>query len=340
MRPTSVRKLLSPLRLLGAGLFLLLVTAAVLWLIPSSEYLLLPDTARPVAPLVSVKGGRDPKGPGGIYFDAVIVRRAKLFEQLFPWIHDGATLVPADLVNPPGVSDTQRRREDLREMARSQDIAAAVALEVPRLQGDADPDRRADRGRRAGSPAAKAGLEPTDVIVGIDGKPVRTSAELRQLISRHRPGESGRLRSGRKGLRKVRAGRSRGRTAAPLIGVVVQQATQVKLPFPVRIDAGSIGGPSAGLAFALDVLEELGRDVDHGYKVAATGELDPDGTVVPIGARQAEGDRRAPGEGGRLPCACWGKRKEARKYAGSVRVIPVESFRQALRALATLPPKR
>jgi hypothetical protein len=76
--------------------------------------------------LVDVKGGHDPMGPGAIYFDAIVIRRAKLFERLFPWIHDGATLVNEDLINPPGVSDSQRQKEDLREMTRSQDIAAAV----------------------------------------------------------------------------------------------------------------------------------------------------------------------------------------------------------------------
>jgi PDZ domain-containing protein len=124
-----------------------------------------------------------------------------------------------------------------------------------------------------------------------------------------------------------------------LIGVIVEPATQVKLPFPVRIDTGSIGGPSAGLAFALDVLEELGRDVDHGYKVAVTGALDPDGTVEPIGGlkQKAIGVRRAKVDVFLVPAG--DNAKEARKYVGPVRVIPVESFRQALRALATLPPK-
>ena len=124
-----------------------------------------------------------------------------------------------------------------------------------------------------------------------------------------------------------------------MIGVLVEPATQMKLPFPVRIDAGSIGGPSAGLAFALDVLEELGRDVDRGYKVAATGELDADGSVLPIGGvkQKAIGVRRAKVDIFLVPAG--DNAKEARKYAGSVQVIPVESFRQALHALATLPPK-
>jgi Lon-like protease len=319
------------------------VTAAVLWVVPSDDYLLLPDTARPVAPLVSVKGGKEPKDGGGIYYDAVIIRRAKLFEQIFHFVHSGETLVKAQQINPPGVSDTQRRREDLREMARSQDIAGAVALKylgyhvILRSTGALIADVA------AGSPAAKAGLEPTDVIVAVNGATVRTTSDLRRLMSPRSPGDTVRLtlRSAKR-LRQVRV-----KTVADpqdskraILGVLVVPATEVKLPIPLRIDAGSIGGPSAGLAFALDVLEELGHDVDRGYKVAATGELDSDGSVAPIGGvkQKAIGVRRAKVDVFLVPAG--DNATEARKYAGPVRVIPVESFRQALHALATLPPKR
>src|SRR5439155_7259431 len=115
--------------------------------------------------------------------------------------------------------------------------------------------------------------------------------------------------------------------------------TQVRLPVPVHIDLGQVGGPSAGLAFALDIVEELGHDVDRGHRIAATGELCGDGTVIPIGgvkqktigAKQAGADVFVvPGD----------NVKEARRYAGTMRVLPVNSFRQALRELATLPRKR
>jgi Lon-like protease len=301
----------------------------------------LPDTARPVAPLVSVEGGKDPKGPGGIYYDAVIIRRAKLFERIFPWIHEGATLVPADQVNPPGISDSQRRREDLREMARSQDIAGAVALKYLGYKVTIRPIGALISEVASDSPAAKAGLQPTDVIVAVDGKPVRVTGDLRTLIAQHKAGETVELTiRTNDGLKKVRTGTIKGPEGRPLIGVIVEPATEVKLPFPVRIDTGSIGGPSAGLAFALDVLEELGRDVDHGYRVAATGELAPTGAVEPIGGvkQKAIGVRRAKVDVFLVPAG--DNAEEARKYAGPVRVIPVESFRQALRALATLPTKR
>jgi Lon-like protease len=311
----------------------------VLWLWPSDEFLLLPDKARPVAPLVEVRGGKDPTVPGQIYFDAIIIRRAKLFEKLFPWVHRDATLVPEEQINPPGVNDTQRLKEDLREMARSQDIAAAVALKYLGYKVIEKPTGALITDVLAGSPAERAGLEPTDVIVAADGHPVLKSTDLRPLISRRRPGQSVRLsvRSPR-GLReyRVRTVADPHRAGRPVIGVLVVQAAQVKLPFPVKIDAGSIGGPSAGLAFALDVVRELDGDITHGHRVAATGEINLDGSVTPIGGVKQKifGARQADVDVFLVPAG--DNAQVARKYAGGVRVIPVESFRQALHALATL----
>ena len=81
----------------------------------------------------------------------------------------------------------------------------------------------------------------------------------------------------------------------PIIGIAGRAVADIELPVDVDIDLGDVGGPSAGLAFALDVMEELGRDVDRGHKVAATGELELDGSVAPIGGikQKAIGARRA-----------------------------------------------
>ena len=66
-----------------------------------------------------------------------------------------------------------------------------------------------------------------------------------------------------------------------MIGVVVQQAASIDLPIDIDIDAGAIGGPSAGLAFALDIIDELGGDIDQGRRIVVTGELALDGSVQP-----------------------------------------------------------
>ena len=121
-----MKRRLTPGRILALGLVLLAAALALL-VIPSSQYVFLPDPAHPVAPLVTVPGGKDPTR-GGVYFVDVVVRKATLLERLFGGLHDGADLYPAKAVNPPGVGEQQRRRIDLQDMHRSQEIAAAVAL--------------------------------------------------------------------------------------------------------------------------------------------------------------------------------------------------------------------
>jgi PDZ domain-containing protein len=336
-----MRSFLRPSYVFGAGLALAGATALVLWLAPSGDYIFLPDRAHPVAPLVSVRGAHVPRNGGGIYFVDVIVRKATLLEQLFPSIRSGATIEPGSAVNPPGVNDTSRRREDLREMAQSQRIAAAVALRALGYKVVARPTGALISEIFADAPAAGK-LEPTDVVVAVDGKPVRTPRDLRQLIRLHRPGDRVRLTvHGPSGLHGVvlKTISDPQDPSRPIIGVIVGQAARIELPIAVRIDARGIGGPSAGLAFALDLMEELGRNVDHGYKVAATGELELDGSVTPIGGvkQKTIGARQTKVDVLLVPAG--DNAREARRYADGLRVVPVESFRQALHALATLPPK-
>jgi PDZ domain-containing protein len=333
-----VRKALSPGRLLLAGAILLLATFAILWLAPSGDYLVLPDKAHPVAPLVTVEKRKTGGGSDGIYFVDVIERKATLLESIFPGIRHGSTLVPGSSVNPEGVSDAARRQADLSQMARSQEIAAAVALRKLGYAVEVQQNGAFVVGVFNGLPAVGK-LAPGDVIVAVNGKPVRSTRDLRRLIAPVKPGTplSLRVRQG-KSTRTLRL-----HTAAnpdhpglSVIGVLVEPAARIHLPFKVAIDAGNIGGPSAGLAFALDLMEKLGRDVDHGHRIAATGELSLDGTVSRIGGikQKTLGVHEA---GIKLFLVPAGNAAEARRYADGVRIIPVRSFAQALRALATLP---
>ena len=330
---------LTPVRVAAAGLVLVAIAAA-LFLLPSDDYLLLPDRARAVGPLVEIEGEKPSRDGGGIYFVAVDVRKASLFESLFPSVHEGSTLVPKEELLPPGVNEEARREGELRAMARSQQVAAAVALR--RLGYDVETK---DVGVLvdalvAGSPSIGK-LRPNDVIAAVDGKPVRTRSDLLRRVGAHDPGEEVRLVV-RRGAKRVpitlRAAADPDDPKRAVIGVFVEQAASIKLPLKVKIDLGNVGGPSAGLAIALDVMEELGRDVDGGRKVAATGEIELDGTVAPVGGvKQKTIAVRRSGIGVFLVPA-GDNAEEARRHAGGMRIVPVKSFQQALRSLATLTP--
>jgi PDZ domain-containing protein len=330
---------LTPARLGGLGLFLLAVVVLALWVLPSDSYIFLPDRAHPVQPLVRIAGRKPAHDRGGIYFVDVFVRKASWLERLFPSLRDGATIVPASAVVPPGTSEKARVREDRQAMTRSQDIAAAVALRAAGYKVQAKPTGVLVEQVVAGAPAAGR-LQPADVIVRVDGRRILTPSDLRRGI-RSRPAGSTLKLVVRRGasleavaVRSIIEPQAQGR---PVIGVLVTQDARIDLPLSVTIDAGSVGGPSAGLAFALDVLEQLGRDVDHGHRVAATGEIELDGSVEPIGGvrQKTIGVRKT---GIRVFLVPAGENAaEARRYADGLKIVPVKNFQQALRALATLP---
>ena len=257
-----MKRLLSPGKLLLAGGLLAVITLGVLWLAPSGDYLLLPDEAHPVAPLVTVEKPKRGGGKDGIYFVDLLQRRATLLESIFPSIRDGATLVPADRVNPHGIAESVRRQADLGQMARSQEIAAAVALEELGYDVKISENGAFVTSVYSDLPALGK-LVPGEVIVAVDGQPVRSTLDLQRLIGERPPGthdhaHAPRARTGAGGRVRLTTAANPADETRSVIGVLVEPAADIRLPIKVSIDAGNIGGPSAGLAFALDVMEKLG----------------------------------------------------------------------------------
>ena len=266
------------------------------------------------------------------------MRKASLLEQHVPTLRpEGADLVPAHALIPPGSDFAERRRQNLQAMDRSQEVAAAVALRELGYDVDAAPDGALVVGVAPDAPA-QGKLRSGDVIVAVDGARVRTPDELRRAIGRRDPGDEVELRvrsDGETRTETVGTVESPDDPERPVVGIQVSQNADIELPLDVEIDLGNVGGPSAGLAFALDVLEELGRDVDRGRRVVVTGELQLDGTVSPIGgiAQKTIGAKRAGADVFVVPA---GENAEvARRNAGGLRIIAVESFQQALQQLAT-----
>jgi PDZ domain-containing protein len=319
---------------LGAlGLF----TVFILWWLPSNDFLFVPDKAKPLAGKVVVEGSR-PAGGGDVYYVDVFVRRIRLLERLLPFTRpEGSTLVPERTLLPPGTSDQERDRQNAEDMQRSEKIAAVVALRALGYDVVATPNGVLVTAVSSDVPAAKS-LEEGDVIVAVGETPVRTPAQLRRELGRVRPGDPVRLtvRRGGKSLEAtVRTVPSPLDSSRAVIGILVDQDAKIELPVDVDIDLGRVGGPSAGLPFALEIARKLGRDVTHGCRVAATGALALDGTVQPIGGIEQKtiGARRADVDFFVVPA---GENAEgAQENAGDLKVIPVESFQQALRELTT-----
>ena len=339
--PESGRsKWFSPARLASTGALMIVVALLVLWISPAHGYeLQLVDPAHPVAPLVDVKAKHVRRtDKGTIYFVDVRERPARLLERLLPWIRSsGSTLVKT----PPGISTSLENRLGVQEMADSQKVAPYVALKLLGYNVKARSDGVTLLTVQKGAPAAKT-LQPGDVILAVNGHPVTTVLALRALLGHKHPGDvvTVRFRRGPKvDQAKIETTSDPKTPKQALIGVVGTDDLRVHLPVPVSIDSQGIGGPSAGLAFALDILQQLGRNVTHGRRIAATGELALNGQVLPIGGvkQKTLGVRRAGVDVFLVPAG--DNAREARRYADGLRIIPVENIQQALRALATPAPK-
>jgi PDZ domain-containing protein len=202
-----------------------------------------------------------------------------------------------------------------------------------------------------GSAAAAAGLQCNDVVTAVDGAPVATAADLKAAITARRPGTSVRVTVQRTGGGGKPATRTLtatltgtpavpaapGQPAVParpdqaFLGVGTQTQTTYTLPFDVSIQVGDIGGPSAGLALTLGLLDVLSDgNLTGGLHVAATGTISPDGSVGAVGgvAEKTVAVRRAGAQVFFVPSD---NLAEARGQAGAhLRVFAVSSLQQAL----------
>jgi PDZ domain-containing protein len=189
---------------------------------------------------------------------------------------------------------------------------------------------------RQGAPA-DGKLRPGDRLQRADGRAITSIRELQALIRGHRPGETLALgvKRGDAALPvRVAVGLDDGQ---PRIGVVLRELYG-RLPVQVSIDTENIGGPSAGMMFALSIYDKLTPgDLTRGLRVAGTGQITEDGSVMPIGgiAEKLVGARR---QGATVFLLPRGNCDEAIAHPPrGLRLVPVSNAREALDFLESKP---
>ena len=300
-----------------------LVAAFVLWWLPADDFLFVPDRAKPLADKVEVEGGKA-NAEGDVYYVDLFVRRIRLLEQLLPFTRpEGSTLVSEEILAPTGESDAERNRQNAADMVRSEETAAVVALRELGYDVVATPRGVLVTTVSPDVPAA-ATLDSGDVIVAVDGTPVKTPAELRAQIGRRKPGDDVRLtlRRGEKAVEvTVRTIASPEDPSKAIVGILVDQDARIELPFDVDIDLGRVGGPSAGLPVRARDREAAGSRRDARLPHRSHRSARPRRDRHPDRRREAEDHRRAPGGCGLLPRprrrergGCRGKRRWPRGH--------------------------
>jgi Lon-like protease len=204
-----------------------------------------------------------------------------IFTALTAWLNSSEAVVPAGEICPSGQTTQQTQQQDAVQMATSQQIATAAAFTYLNTPFTTEVTIAATQ---KNTPAASV-LQPGDIITAVNDQPVTSDNSLRALVRAHPAGTSLDVTVTRKGQTEHFQVRTVELNGAPAIGV--QVGDQYKFPFNVTISVGDIGGPSAGLMFALGIIDKLTADNLTGGKfIAGTGEISTDGTVTPIGGIQ------------------------------------------------------
>ena len=287
-------------------------------------------------PLITISG--HPVYPTNGHLNLVTVsyqgcagNRFNIFTALVAWLNPHQAVVPENEICPAGQTQKQTQEQDTQEMTSSQQTATAAALTQLHIPYSTEvvvvlPER--------GFPAYGV-LKAGDVITAVDGQPVTGPASLTKLISAHPAGSTLTLTITRSGQsHQVQVG-TRESGGHPVMGVQITQ--EYKFPFQVTISVGDIGGPSAGMMFALGIIDKLSKlSLTSGRFIAGTGEITASGQVQPIGGIQQKmiGARNAGATIFLTPAANCADAKGA--VPAGLRLVKVSTLNQAVTYLEAL----
>jgi PDZ domain-containing protein len=326
--------------ILGGFSFVLVVASLVASFIQLPYYTIAPGDALNVNTLVTVHGARQypPKGALMLLF---VEERSRIngWRWLQASLDSEIDLVKQQQFAGAGVDPAEIDAQAVADMASSQSAAKYVALKRLGYAVTAEP--RVNVIAVIGDKPAAGVLEVGDRILTFNGKSVTKPTVLTDGMKTVHPGASvsiGYVRAGKRHTVSIRTASERGHA---VLGVYLEQP--LKYPFDVSIDTSDIGGPSAGLAMTLSILDELTPgNLTGGKLVAVTGEIGTDGSVLEVGGvgQKAVAARH---RGAQLFIVPMAEVAEARTRAGSMRVVGVRTLDDALKALrsaggAPLPP--
>lgn len=205
-----------------------------------------------------------------------------IFSALRAWLTPNDAVVPASEIYSAGQTQQQVQQQDTQEMLGSQEDATAAALCYLNI-GFATVDRVATVVK--GTPADGV-LRKGDVITAVDGTPVGCHHDLVTMIRNRAPGSEVTLTIRRGGVTKTETLVTKDVNNNAVVGIQLGSPTY-HFPFQIKINLADIGGPSAGLMFALGIVDKLTPDsLTGGRFIAGTGEIEPTGVIQPIGGIQ------------------------------------------------------
>jgi PDZ domain-containing protein len=302
-------------------------------------YAISPGSAIDTSLLITVDKAHAHPANGKVFLTTVSLGKVTLLEALRGWLDPAVDVLPERVIAPPNVDEKQFRQQNLDEMDESKKKAIGVAFEA--LGVDAIRGKGAEIVQVVPKTPAAAALHEGDVLTAVDAEPVALDSDAVRVLGGHEPGDHVRLTyvpeaGGAARTAEVTLTKNPEDATRAFLGVqLTTKDLSFDFPFDVQLRSEQIGGPSAGLAFTLEVLDVLtAGELTGGKKVAATGTIELDGTVGEVGgvAQKTIAVRRA---GATLFMVPTPEYAEAKRFAGPDLVVKrVDSLEDALRVLA------
>ena len=241
-----------------------------------------PGPMEDVLARLKVEGSRVYDSEGKLYLTSVgIDDNVRFYEALLDMANRDVQLVPRAQLYPEEQDSAEIDKENVALMDRSKETATVVALR--QVGYKIEPSGVEVTEVVAGAPA-DGKLRAGDEILAADGHLVDSTDEVRKAITGHKPGERVAFRVERgKGEKNVSV-EVQEVEDQPRVGILLRDLFP-DLPVKVTIQTqNNIGGPSAGLMFTLSIIDKLTReDLTGGRRIAGTGEIALDGSVLPVG---------------------------------------------------------
>jgi PDZ domain-containing protein len=318
--------------LTGAALVLTLGIAFLAGWVQLPYYAVGPGPARDVQPLIHVSGHPEYPSQGKLIMTTVRFHTVSAVGALLAWLDPHQSVVSREVLYPSGETAQQEKQRSLSQMDQSKIDATSVVLRrlagYPKDHGDGAlvefvyPDCPAEGKLYAG-----------DLVEAIDGTPVHSQKGAAKALDATPVGDPVTFEvraAGETHDITVTRARCDPRVKRPLVGITLIDA----FPFGVQISSGDIGGPSAGLMWALGLYDLLTPgDLTTGRVIAGTGTIDPDGKVGPIGGitDKVIAAERAGAEIFLVPADNMAELRGV--DTRDMRLISVSSFQEALDAL-------
>jgi PDZ domain-containing protein len=286
---------------------LALVVVGVLQRWTLNEYALTPGDATPVQPLVSIKGLPVDTHHDTIMLTDVYLQRLSAWQYIIMHFQRHVAFLSGDQILEPGIPSSQLVAQGFLEMADSKQSAEVAAFTSLGWHLRAQPTGAVVNGVVTNSPAAKASIKVADEVVGANGVKVHDTCQLEALVHDLAPGTRIALEirrahiSGAGDITRSSVTTLRVTTTTPTqslssgcpgvtgparswLGLSLEDGVQYQFPARISIDTKYIGGPSAGLAMTLSLIDSLSRGSLTGHhRIAATGTIDRFGNVGDVG---------------------------------------------------------